>query len=95
MAGQPFPRMYRINQEFELPAVSDVQSAVLDEIDGLGLSSLVKRGDTIAVTAGSRNITGIVTVLRTVIGALRNLGALPFVVPAMGSHGGGTAEGQD
>lgn len=94
MAGHLFPRMYRIRQEFDLPAVNDIPAAVRDEIERLGLSSDIKKGDTVAVTAGSRSITEIVTILRTVIGVLADLGAIPFVIPAMGSHGGGTAEGQ-
>jgi len=94
MAGHLFPRMYRIRQKFDLPAVNDIPAAVRDEIERLGLSSDIKKGDTVAVTAGSRNITEIVTILRTVIGVLADLGATPFVIPAMGSHGGGTAEGQ-
>lgn len=87
--------MYRISQEFENPSISDASSAIRSEIEGLGLSTSIKRDDTVAVTAGSRNITDIVSVLRTVISALRALGAAPFIVPSMGSHGGGTASGQE
>lgn len=54
----------------------------------------VSVGDTVAVGAGSRGLTGRVEMLAGVIDGLRSLGAMPFVVPAMGSHGGGTAEGQ-
>jgi hypothetical protein len=59
------------------------------------LSGRVKPGMTIAVTAGSRGITGIPMILRTVVKALRDLGADPFIVSAMGSHGGGTTQGQE
>jgi len=54
----------------------------------------VTSGMTIAVGAGSRGLTGRVELVRSTVGALRSLGAEPFVVPAMGSHGGATADGQ-
>ncbi|MFI5711164.1 DUF2088 domain-containing protein [Kribbella sp. NPDC051620] len=58
------------------------------------LATAVKAGDRIAVTAGSRGIHDLVTVVRAAVDWLRAKGAEPFVVPAMGSHGGATADGQ-
>ena len=58
------------------------------------LAGAVTAGMTVAVGAGSRGLTGRVELLRGTIAGLRDLGAEPFVVPAMGSHGGATAEGQ-
>ena len=49
---------------------------------------------TVAVTCGSRGIANIALIIRETVAALKELGAKPFVFPAMGSHGGGTAEGQ-
>jgi hypothetical protein len=60
----------------------------------LNLAQTVRPGQTVAVTAGSRGIANIVSILRAAINHLRELGAPPFLVPAMGSHGGGTAAGQ-
>src|SRR5260370_36228595 len=54
----------------------------------------LKRGDTVAVGAGSRGIANIAVVVRAVVDHLKSLGAKPFVFPAMGSHGRATAEGQ-
>ena len=54
----------------------------------------VKPGARIAVGAGSRGITNLAAVVREVIDILKDAGAKPFIVPAMGSHGGATAEGQ-
>jgi hypothetical protein len=54
----------------------------------------IKPGARIAVTAGSRGITAIDTILKTVVASLQAVGTEPFLVPAMGSHGGGKAEGQ-
>jgi hypothetical protein len=54
----------------------------------------VQPGDRVAVAVGSRGITDIATVVTRIVAALREVGAEPFIVPAMGSHGGGTPEGQ-
>jgi len=86
-------RMRRVRQHLAKPKVEDVPS----EIAGCmaRLSGRVKPGMSVAVTAGSRGITGIQVVLRGVVKALRDLGAEPFIVSAMGSHGGGTTPGQE
>jgi hypothetical protein len=64
-------------------------------LETLGAAALrVKRGDTVAVGAGSRGIASIDVVVGATVRWLKELGARPFVFPAMGSHGGGTAEGQ-
>ena len=82
----------------ELPApvrtaVADVESAARDEVVER-FAGAVTDGMTVAVGAGSRGLTARVELLRGAIAGLRDLGAAPFVVPAMGSHGGATAEGQ-
>jgi hypothetical protein len=76
------------------PRLDDVAGEVQASLAGLDLARRVRRGDTVAVTAGSRGITDIAVVLRAIVEHVRALGADPFLVPAMGSHGGGTAEGQ-
>lgn len=73
--------------------VADVEAAAVAEVTRR-LADSVRQGMTVAVGAGSRGVTDRVALLRGVITGLRSLGAEPFVVPAMGSHGGGTAEGQ-
>jgi hypothetical protein len=85
--------MRRVRQHLAKPRIQNVPL----EIAGCmaRLSGRVKPGMTIAVTAGSRGITDIPLILRTVMKALRDLGAEPFIVSAMGSHGGGTTPGQE
>jgi hypothetical protein len=73
--------------------VADVEEAARAAVEST-LAGEVRRGMTIAVGGGSRGLSGRVELLRGTIRALRHLGAEPFVVPAMGSHGGGTAQGQ-
>lgn len=89
-----FPKMIRIRQRLFVPRIDDVSAAIKDELSRLKLDSRLAPGDTIAVTAGSRGIAQIDLVTRTVITSLKELGASPYIVPAMGSHGGATAQGQ-
>ena len=86
--------MCDVRQRFDSPKLGDVATAVHEQLASLGLQEFVTKGDTIAVTAGSRGIANIPLILREVIRHLRGIGATPFIVPAMGSHGGGDVRGQ-
>jgi hypothetical protein len=86
------PRMVRVRQTFPRPRVADIPRAVADAL--AAATPPVKHGDTVAVGAGSRGIANIDVIVRATVNWLRDLGARPFIFPAMGSHGGGTAEGQ-
>lgn len=88
------PKMYRIRQRLNPPVVADVAAAVRDEIARLDLRGRLKPGGRVAVTGGSRGVANIATILRATCDSLKALGAHPFIVPAMGSHGGATADGQ-
>lgn len=89
-----YPRIFRVRQRFEAPRVTDIEAEVEAQLAGLQLSNRVKPGQTVAITAGSRGIAQIHRILRAAVRHFQRLGAHPFIVPAMGSHGGGTAEGQ-
>jgi hypothetical protein len=89
-----YPDMALVEQHTETPRVADVAAAIRAEMARLGVTSRVRPGMTVAITAGSRGITGIPLILATLAGELKRLGAAPFIVPCMGSHGGATAEGQ-
>src|SRR2546426_718735 len=81
-----WPRMLKIRQTFPRPRVTDISAAVAQ---ALGTAELpIKRGDTVAVGAGSRGIANIDVIVGATVRWLRDLGARPFVFPAMGSHGG-------
>ncbi len=86
------PRMLRVRQTFPRPRVADIPRAVAAALAGAEVR--IKRGDTVAVGAGSRGIANIDVVVGATVRWLKDLGARPFVFPAMGSHGGGTPEGQ-
>jgi len=89
-----YPKLFQIKQKFAPAATNNISERISSEIAGLKLSKRIGPGDKIAVTAGSRGITGIDSITRTVIGELIKPGGKPFIIPAMGSHGGATAEGQ-
>lgn len=89
-----FPKMFRVRQRFEGPELADAAGAVESELAGLSLRERVRPGQTVAITAGSRGIANIGPILQAAVRHFRQLGASPFIVPAMGSHGGGTAQGQ-
>jgi Lactate racemase N-terminal domain len=90
-----FPPIARVLQNFDdQPEVADAPAEVAAAIRHSQLVTRVPRGGIVAVTVGSRGIAGIDRIARAAVGALRHLGYQPFVVAAMGSHGGGTAEGQ-
>lgn len=88
------PKMYRIRQRLDPPVVADVTAAVRAEIAKLDLRTRLRPGGRVAVTGGSRGVANIATILRATCDSLKELGTKPFIVPAMGSHGGATAEGQ-
>jgi hypothetical protein len=89
-----YPKIFRVRQTFEAPRIDDVAAAVERELSQLGLNRRIRPGQSVAITAGSRGIANIHLIIRAAVDHLKGLGAEPFIVPAMGSHGGGTAEGQ-
>ena len=89
-----FPKMYRIRQTFDRTSVGDIRETVWGELTKLDLREMVRPGDRVAITAGSRGISHIALILKTILEYLNALGAKSFLFPAMGSHGGATAEGQ-
>jgi Lactate racemase N-terminal domain len=88
------PAIVRVRQHLDRPRLDDIPAAVRATLAHLELERRIKPGHTVALTAGSRGIANIPVVLRAVADHLKTLGAKPFLVPTMGSHGGGTAEGQ-
>jgi len=86
--------MFKIRQKIASPKLADVEKEMNSQLDRFGLAGKVKPGERIAITAGSRGIRDKAKVLKVIVSRLKALGAKPFIVPCMGSHGGGTAEGQ-
>lgn len=88
------PRLIEIRQKFPDRALSDVYSRVREAMEGANWVTAVPPGTRIAVGVGSRGIADIDTITRGVVDAWAARGVKPFIIPVMGSHGGGTAQGQ-
>ncbi|HVG99016.1 MAG TPA: lactate racemase domain-containing protein [Chloroflexota bacterium] len=94
MVRYDLPPVARVRQRFAQEHIPDVPGAVRDALRGAGLEGRIAPGARVAVTVGSRGIARLPEIVRAAVDTLRALGAEPFVVPAMGSHGGATAAGQ-
>jgi len=90
--AMPLPRFVRARQKFNADGIADVDRAMAEQM--AKFSHIDLTGKSVAVAVGSRGIRSQPPVVRALVEALQRAGAKPFIVPAMGSHGGGTAEGQ-
>lgn len=88
------PNMIRVKQKFDPHEITDPEPVIRQELSRPAISSTMRPGMRIAITAGSRGISNHKRIIKTVVDIVKEHGAQPFVVPAMGSHGGATAEGQ-
>ena len=90
----PLPKMTLCRQTFPREAVAAPAETLASLIKGSWIPGKIRPGQTAAITGGSRGIAAIVPLIRAAVETLTGLGARPFIVNAMGSHGGATAEGQ-
>jgi hypothetical protein len=94
MSEHTFPLIIPIRQTAPQPVVADVAGEVKRRWQQSGVLARLRANDRVAVGVGSRGIANLSTIVRATLDVLREAGAKPFVVAAMGSHGGATAEGQ-
>lgn len=90
----PIPRMAAVRQVFDSDHIEDIPGEMRRELSREAVRAKIRPGMRIAITAGSRGIDHLAVIIRELVSFLKEQGALPFVIPAMGSHGGATAEGQ-
>jgi len=88
------PRMIKVRQKFKDQHILNIEEAIRQELKQDKIKSLIKPGQSIAVAVGSRGINRLSKIVKETVNYLKELGAFPFIVPAMGSHGGATADGQ-
>lgn len=84
--------MFRLNRVFPRPAVAEPEQELRCQLEEH--RDLLASGSQIAIAVGSRGITGLADLVRVIASWVKQQGAEPFIVPAMGSHGGATADGQ-
>ena len=96
ISGQKLPKFVRVKQNFPHNELSedDIKKIIRDNFSKPEFKNTIKPGKRICITAGSRGLSNIVLITRTVVDCVKELGGEPFIIPAMGSHGGATAEGQ-
>ncbi len=92
----PIPKMYKIRQKFDETCIAkeDIPSVIVAQLERPDLGGKILPGQSIAITCGSRGIHNYALMVKTMVDYVKSKGAHPFIVPAMGSHGGATAEGQ-
>jgi hypothetical protein len=88
------PKMVEVEQKLPAAPVWDFRQEIGKQFSQSGLLQKIKPGSRIGLAVGSRGIANLREIVLTVIEILRSAGAEVFIVPAMGSHGGGTPEGQ-
>jgi Lactate racemase N-terminal domain len=88
------PHFFRVRQTFARPQIESIESAVSKAVTQAKLESKLKPKQSVAITVGSRGIANIAEITKRIVQHIQVLGGVPFIVPAMGSHGGGTPEGQ-
>ena len=96
LEGIPIPDMFRAEQAFDKSHIepAEIPSIVRKELSRPEIADTIQPGMSIAITAGSRGVANVDTITRAIVDFCKERGAEPFIVPAMGSHGGATAEGQ-
>ncbi|WP_088104791.1 lactate racemase domain-containing protein [Halalkalibacter urbisdiaboli] len=90
----PVPKMAKVKQYFDDTKIDDLEQALDEKFQVDSIRSKVKPGMEIAIAVGSRGMDRLVEVTAKTVQFLKDMGATPFIVPSMGSHGGATAEGQ-
>lgn len=90
----PLPKMVKVRQKFCTPQIADVAGEVKKAIKEAGVLSRITEDDRVAIAVGSRGVADLPILVRETVAAVLDAGGNPFIVPAMGSHGGATAEGQ-
>lgn len=91
----PLPAtLLAVEQTFDAPKVPDISAAVSSALETSGILSVMNAGESVAVGVGSRGIANLPEIVRAVVDRLRRADVEPYCFPAMGSHGGATAEGQ-
>jgi len=88
------PKMVKVRQTFERPVIQDVIGELAVNLAEKNVLASIKPGQEIAISCGSRGITNLPAIVKYLVGAVKQAGAKPFLVPAMGSHAGATDDGQ-
>lgn len=89
-----YPDFYKVEMNYPHYGLNNIESELLQTLDAVLQNGTIKSGDSVAVCIGSRGINNLPEIVQIVCRRLNKIGAKPFIIPAMGSHGGATAKGQ-
>lgn len=87
-------KMYHISQIYENKRIENIPNVISQEFRKINLGTKIRPGMKIGITVGSRGINNIQLIIKNVVQEIKKRGGVPFILPAMGSHGGATAKGQ-
>ncbi|MFL6558157.1 MAG: hypothetical protein ACJ8MO_18815, partial [Bacillus sp. (in: firmicutes)] len=90
----PVPKMAKVKVHFDNTKIDDLGTTLKEQLQQVHIQKKVQPGMEIALAVGSRGLDRLVEITEVTVKFLKDLGAKPFIVPSMGSHGGATAEGQ-
>ena len=88
------PKMMKIKQVYDKSKIEDIPAWIAQQMTDNLKDKNAFKGKRICITAGSRGIPHLDVIIKTIVDKLKEWGAEPFIIPAMGSHGGATPEGQ-
>ncbi len=88
------PKVFRVRQHFASHRIEAIENEVNESLEFASLHTSIRHGQRVAIAVGSRGIANLPRIVRAVVRFVSAIGGLPFIVPAMGSHGGATADGQ-
>ena len=89
------PQIMKVSQTFDNTKLDDVEGDLNQKLIYKNIKDKIKPGMKITITGGSRGISSYKELMKTIVSFVKKCGATPFIVPSMGSHGGGTSEGQE
>ena len=89
------PQIMKVSQTFDNTKLDDVEGDLNQKLIDKNIKDKIKPGMKIAITGGSRGISFYKELMKTIVSFVKKCGATPFIIPSMGSHGGGTSEGQE
>ncbi|GAA0724643.1 lactate racemase domain-containing protein [Clostridium malenominatum] len=92
--NMPLPNMHKVRQSFNREKLDSIEETINFEAKKESIVSIIKPGQKVAVAVGSRGIKNIQQIVKLTIDKIKEMGGEPFIVSAMGSHGGGTEKGQ-
>lgn len=94
LENTPIPKMCMVRQHFQRDGITDVGPFLREKLERSGMGERIHPGMRVVLTGSSRQIANMPVILREIAAFVKERGGQPYIIPAMGSHGGATAEGQ-